>query len=97
MPHANTDPSHVVWALGAALVIVNAIVCVAAARADGLTRGQIVVHTAVVWLIPLIGAGMVGTFLWSEAHPPPLPQQTSHSGEAPAASGHSTDPGDRSP
>ena len=97
MPHANTDTSLFAWAFIAVLVIVNAIICVALARADGVTRGQIIVQTAVVWLIPVIGAGMVGTFLWSEAHRGPQLEPTSNSGEAPGIDGHFRDASGHAP
>jgi hypothetical protein len=97
MLHAPIDTSLVAWALGVVLVIANAIVCVAVARAGGLTRGQIIVQTVVVWLIPVIGAGMVGTFLWSEAHPRRRLDQTSNLGEAPGIDGHFLDAGGHAP
>jgi hypothetical protein len=60
-----------VWILGAlffALVALNVLVSAAVARSGYFTRGQVLAQAVLVWLVPLIGAVIVGTFLWSELH-----------------------------
>jgi hypothetical protein len=94
----NIEPLHVVWVLAIALVVANTIVSVAVARAEDLARSQVLAQLAVVWLIPVLGAAVIGTFLWSEAHPGKRLEGTISPGEAPGyGDAHGMDGGGHAP
>jgi hypothetical protein len=69
MTHATLDVTLTSWVLAGILVFVNLLVCFALARAESLTRQQALLQGVIVWLVPVLGAAIIGTFLWSEAHP----------------------------
>ncbi len=49
------------------LVVVNAIVCLMVAKSDYYTLQQARAQGAIVWPLPLLGAGVVEVFLRSQS------------------------------
>jgi hypothetical protein len=49
------------------IVAFNAGVSVAVVRSGLYTRSQVAAQAALVWLLPLLGAIVVGLFLWSQS------------------------------
>ncbi len=66
MPHNIVEVSEWLWAALACLAALNVAVCIAAARSGNYTRAQVVAQSFLVWLVPMIGAIVVGIFLFSE-------------------------------
>lgn len=48
------------------LIVVNLAVCVGVARSRFYTHAQMWMQAALVWLFPLLGAVLVGIFLWTQ-------------------------------
>ena len=52
------------------LAIINVIVCLMVAKSDCYTRQQVWLQWAIVWLLPLLGAVLVGVFLRAQRAEP---------------------------
>jgi Na+/H+-translocating membrane pyrophosphatase len=64
MTHIDTT-----WWLGltvACLALLNLGVCVAVSRSGNYTRTQVLIQSALVWLVPALGAILVALFLRSD-------------------------------
>ncbi|HEY3049432.1 MAG TPA: hypothetical protein VGJ72_18465 [Polaromonas sp.] len=48
------------------IALLNAVVSVAVARSGYYSGGQVAAQVVIVWLIPVLGAVVVGVFLWSQ-------------------------------
>ena len=60
----------VAWGLGVTVVclaVLNLGVCVAVSRSDNYTRTQVLLQSAIVWLVPVFGAVLVALVLRSDA------------------------------
>ncbi len=49
------------------VLLLNAFVSVALLRSGVYSKGQVVAQSAIVWLVPLLGAAFVGLFLLSQS------------------------------
>ncbi|MBA2675066.1 hypothetical protein [Ramlibacter sp.] len=69
MTLSDPGPHQVLWAAAMLLVGVNAAVCITVARSGIFSRAQIVAQAVLVWTVPVLGAALVGTFLWAQRSP----------------------------
>lgn len=93
-----TQPSlGILWFLAGALVLLNLLVWVAAVRSRLFTKRQIIFQAAIVWVLPVFGAIVVGVMIWNEFSPDRRMADAAEPGEAPGPDGHMMDGGGHGP
>lgn len=66
---AHIDATSWLWSTVVCLAVLNLGVCVAVSLSGHYTRGQVLLQSALVWLVPVLGAIFVALVLRSDATP----------------------------
>jgi hypothetical protein len=66
---AHIDATRWLWVTVVCLVVLNFGVCIAVSRSGNYTRTQVLLQSALVWLVPVFGAIFVALVLRSDAAP----------------------------
>ena len=83
--------------LGGALLLLNVLVSLAIVRSRLFTGRQLLAQHTIVWLVPVLGAILVGGIVWSQLGASKPLGKTVTPGEAPGIDGNMLDGGGHAP